>query len=136
MPAVLTPRFKHDCFKCHFEGRFGLYDVYTCPGADRDNDSLIARNSNKGPDYSSSPRCVFVTMVTDHLTGMVNTSGPKLPGWAVAILSVIYGEEDSTMFGIAWDTLQLVRQKYIACECGAKKEKCEWCKKASALDIK
>lgn len=141
MPVAMTPRFTHDCRKCKFEGRFGLYDVYTCPSLNRDSESLLARKGNAPEDYSSSLRSVFVRMVCDHLEGRVlalDKSGPdpRLPGWAVAILGTIYNEDDSVMFGTAWDMTMLVREKYIACECALKKEKCEWCKKAAALDIK
>lgn len=138
--ATLKPRYQHDCLKCKLEGKFGLYDVYTCPGKDRDNDSLIARYGKKGHEYSSSPRVVFVSSVCSHLTGGVlgddNKPDHKLPGWMIAVLGTVYSEEDSTMFGVAWDALMLVRQKFQSCECGSKVEKCEWCKRAAALDIK
>lgn len=51
------PRFEHDCQYCIFLGRFNQYDLYYHPyyhSEDADGaETVIARYSNDGPDYTS-----------------------------------------------------------------------------------
>jgi hypothetical protein len=43
------PKFKHDCNVCNFLGHFENHDLYYC----KNEPTVIARFSSKGPDYSS-----------------------------------------------------------------------------------
>lgn len=48
----MTAVFTHDCDACVFLGHAEGCDHYIC------NDSLIARDGNDGPEYTSMPRRV------------------------------------------------------------------------------
>ena len=59
---LYTPLYKHDCAKCVFLGRYTnqeskiVSDLYHCGSSESDlGGSVIARWSDKGPDYSSMP---------------------------------------------------------------------------------
>ena len=54
--SLPKPRFTHDCKVCRFVGFFSDYDLYICPQGG--NPTLVARFSNKGPDYLSGQRFV------------------------------------------------------------------------------
>ena len=50
------PRYVHDCDNCLFLGCYRDFDVYWCQDSTSiDGGSIIARNSDLGPDYQSSP---------------------------------------------------------------------------------
>lgn len=54
------PKYKHDCNACIFLGHLEGADHYIC------KDSLIARDSSEGPDYSSFPIYAVLSMDPDH----------------------------------------------------------------------
>ena len=61
-PVYKKARFKHDCNKCVYLGRFDQhklgkfyrYDLYWCASEHENLSSLIARFGNDSPDYRSS----------------------------------------------------------------------------------
>lgn len=56
------PKFTHDCTHCTFLGHYAGCDVYTC-GNDTSRTSIIARDGNDGPDYSSMPVSIFKELI-------------------------------------------------------------------------
>lgn len=56
------PVFIHDCDHCTFLGHYAGCDVYTC-GIDTASGSIIARDGNDGPDYSSMPISLFKELI-------------------------------------------------------------------------
>ena len=51
-----SPAYKHDCSRCQFLGQTigggKIHDLYLHPGP---NETVIARFSDNGPDYYSTP---------------------------------------------------------------------------------
>jgi len=47
----LAPRYKHDCRQCNLIGQLLHEDVYICTN----EGSLILRDGDEGPEYSSFP---------------------------------------------------------------------------------
>lgn len=66
---MIRNRFQHDCDACqsygwiNFEGL--IYDIYECP--QRGMTTVIARFSDKGPDYYSLPRMILDSMKEDYV---------------------------------------------------------------------
>lgn len=52
--VLAKPRYQHDCLKCVYRGQINQYDIYTCSNS-IDDCSVIARSSDEGSDYWSSP---------------------------------------------------------------------------------
>jgi hypothetical protein len=58
----MTPRYKHDCTACIFQGRSGEYDLYFCPASEGDwGGTVLARYGNDAPAYSSGPLSCYLT---------------------------------------------------------------------------
>lgn len=51
----MKPKFKHDCDKCEFVGHFFNHDVYFCGNSMVKSNTIVARASDEGPDYASTP---------------------------------------------------------------------------------
>ena len=49
----MKPKYKHDCSKCVFLGRYAKADLYVCPAEGNIIDTVIARFSSDPPDYIS-----------------------------------------------------------------------------------
>jgi hypothetical protein len=54
LKAHAKPRYQHDCLGCKYCGQINEYDIYVCSNSDHDV-SVIARSSDEGSDYWSSP---------------------------------------------------------------------------------
>ena len=63
-----VPKFRHDCTQCEFLGTFHGLDHYRC-GSEL-GDSLIARRSDEGSDYSSL--CDFGNRVQSAVVAEIN----------------------------------------------------------------
>jgi len=60
------PKFQHDCSNCVFVGHFFGNDVYTCKGSEGPmGTSIVARDGNNGPEYTSMPVKLFRDMFAD-----------------------------------------------------------------------
>lgn len=73
------PRFKHDCNSCIFLGQYNEYDLYFCPPhekASKAGGSLIARDSDRGQDYTSKDTVGFLCGAARELAfGISNLNG-------------------------------------------------------------
>ena len=52
-----TPKYKHDCMRCHFLGQTiggqRIHDLYVCAPNPERSPTLVARFGDDGPDYLS-----------------------------------------------------------------------------------
>jgi hypothetical protein len=65
----LGPRYRHNCDRCKWLGRFDAFDLWFCGQPDHPTlSSILRRNSSKGSDYlSTHPPSAFAGSALSHV---------------------------------------------------------------------
>lgn len=78
---VLRPHHQHDCEGCILLGAFrrddGVFDVYYCP----EDETLIGRSGDDGPDYHSMPIKIAENIADGRPTGVWGRMVTIYRGW-------------------------------------------------------